>query len=169
MKNNRIFKLLSLAAVVAGITSCSQPVSDKTYKDLDSYVKDVRKTVTVISRKEFNDILKKGGEFNLIDCRDAQSYSEACIKGAVNVPRGVLEFSETVQNRHIPTYVYSDKEDKSVLAARALRLIKYREVYVIAGSWDDWKTAYPDDVQLEPAGTAEEAPAAAEEEGGCGG
>jgi rhodanese-related sulfurtransferase len=168
MKMINIFRFFVMTLIVVGFTACSDSISDKKYDDLKSYIDDVRQEVELISQEDFLAILNQEGNYNLIDCREPELYATACITGATNVPRGMLEFSPKIQNRHLPTYIYSDNEDKSVLAAAALKMIKYSSVFVIQGSWKDWKSNYPDAIQLEPGGV-EEAAAPIEEETGCGG
>jgi len=113
--------------------------------------------------------LQAEGEYNLLDCREVEEYSLATIPGAVNIPRGMIGFSDKIQNRHIPIYVFSDREDKSVFAAASLKLFKFANVNVINGNFEDWKSQYPEDIELEPGGGQAEAAAPVEEEGGCGG
>jgi len=169
MKINIISRLLIFSMIAVGFSSCCNGISEKTYPDLKSYTDEARTHVEFISQVDFKKVLDAQGSFNLLDCREAENYGEATIPNAVNVPRGMIGFSEKIQNRHIPTYVFSDIEDKSILAAASLKLIKYAKVIVISGNWEEWKTNYPDDIQLEPGGGHEEAAAPEEEEGGCGG
>ena len=162
-------KWLVFSLFVIGFWSCSNGITEKVYPDLKSYSEDVKKEVKFVSQEDFRDILKAEGEFTLLDCREVEEYSVATIPGAVNIPRGMIEFSDKIQNRHIPVYVFSDKEDKSVFAATSLKLIKFAKVMVIKGSFEDWKSQYPEDIELEPGGGQAEAAAPVEEEGGCGG
>ena len=168
MKKKSFFRTLIFSLFILGITACSSSLSDKSYTDLEAYTNDVRKDVKFISQADFKAIMDKGGVYNLIDCRQLQDYSIECITGAINVPRGMLEFSPQIQNRHIPTYIYSDNEDKTILAANSLKMIKYSSVFVISGNMEKWKEQFPEDIQLEPGGHAVEA-APVEEESGCGG
>lgn len=170
MKKINIFlRLMIFSLIAVGYSSCSNGVSDKAYPDLKSYTDEVRKTVDFISQADFKKELDAGGNFTILDCREAEDYGVATIPNAVNIPRGMIGFSDKIQNRHIPVYVFSDIEDKSVLAASSLKLYKFAVVKVIKGNWEEWKTKYPDDIQLEPGGGHEEAAAPEEEEGGCGG
>lgn len=169
MKINIYSRWLIFSLLVIGFWSCSNGISEKVYPDLKAYSKDVKKEVKFVSQKDFKKILKAEGEFTLLDCREVEEYSVATIPGAVNIPRGMIEFSDKIQNRHIPIYVFSDREDKSVFAAASLKLIKYAEVKVIQGNFEDWKNQYPEDVELEPGGGQAEVAAPVEEEGGCGG
>jgi len=171
----KIIKLLKSFAIVLFLfvlAGCQKPVSPKIYADIKSLTDDLRKTTQFISQKDFKAILDAGKEINILDCREPEKYDSACIPGAVNVPRGKVEFDigNKIQERRLPLYIYSDNEEKSILTAKALKMIKFSSVIVIQGDWEQWSTQFPDAVQLEPnAGQSQEAAAPVEEEGGCGG
>ena len=172
MKIKRI-ELITFFLLSALFIGCHSPVSEKTYEDVKSLTDDIRKNITFISQKDFYAKLKSDEKFNLLDCREEEEYNSACIPGAINIPRGIIEFDigHKIPRRRMPLYVYSDSEEKSILAANSLRLIKYSSVIVIQGDWEQWKKQFPDAVQLEPnAGQVEEkTPPAVEEDSGCGG
>ncbi len=170
MKSNK-FKLFTFFIMIA-LVSCNKPVSDKTYPDVKSLSDDIKKNISFISQKDFHAILNTETQFNLLDCREKLEYDSACIPGAVNVPRGKVEFDvgNKIQERRIPLYVYSDNEEKSILTAHTLKLIKFSEVIVIQGNWKQWTKQFPDNIQLEPnAGQTKETTVPVKEEGGCGG
>lgn len=171
MKSN-ILKPVTFFFAIIALVSCNKPVSDKTYSDVKSLTDDIKKNICFISQKDFHAILNTEAQFNLLDCREKLEYDSACIPGAVNVPRGKVEFDvgNKIQERRIPLYVYSDNEEKSILTAKALKMIKFSSVIVIQGNWKQWATQFPDAIQLEPnAGKVQETAAPVEEEGGCGG
>lgn len=169
MKLNILSRLMIFALMAVGFWSCSNGIDNKTYADLKSYADDVKKDVDFISQADFKKVMEAGGEFTILDCREAEDYNIATITGAINIPRGMIGFSEKIQDRHSPVYVFSDNEDKSVFAVSSLKLMKFCKAKVIQGTWKDWQAQYPDDIQLEPGDGQEEEAAPAEEEGGCGG
>ena len=173
MKIKRI-ELITFFLLSALFIGCHSPVSEKTYEDVKSLTDDIRKNITFISQKDFYAKLKSDTKFNLLDCREAEEYNVACIPGAINIPRGIVEFNigHKIPKRRMPLYIYSDSEEKSILVANSLRLIKYSSVIVIQGDWEQWRTQFPDAVQLEPnAGQDSDniTPVREEEDGGCGG
>ena len=166
------YKISIISFLIISIVSCKSPISTNVYKSVDEEVASVKETVKTISQKDFKKILDSGTTINILDCREKEMFDTACIPGAVNVARGMLEFEvgNKIQNRRKTLYVYSDNEAKSVLAATSLKLIKYSCVIVIEGDWNTWQASYPKAIQLEPnAGQVQEAAAPVEEEGGCGG
>lgn len=166
-------ELIVFVFVTAFLMGCNSPVPEKTYEDVKSLTDDIRKNITFISQKDFYEKLKSDEKFNLLDCREEEEYNAACIPGAINIPRGIVEFNigHTIPKRQWPLYVYSDSEEKSILVANSLKLIKYSSVIVIQGNWEQWKTQFPDAVQLEPNAEQinDDTTPAEEEDGGCGG
>ncbi len=168
----KMYKILIISFLTIFIVSCKSPVSTTVYNNIDGKVKNLKQIVKTISQKDFKKILDRNGKINILDCREKEKFDTACIPGAVNIPRGVLEFeiSNKIQERRKTLYVYSDNEAKSILAAESLKLIKFSKVIVIENNWNTWKNSYPDYVQLEPnAGQIQETSIPVEEEGGCGG
>ena len=167
------FKISIIFLIIFSIFSCKSPVSTDIFNNVDELAAHIKQDVNIISQKEFKKILDSGEIINLLDCREKEMYDSACIPGAVNIPRGVLEFdiNNKIQEKRKPLYVYSDYEAKSILAACSLKLIKFSYVVVIEGDWNTWENTYPDYIQLEPnAGKADESSdQVEEEEGGCGG
>jgi len=166
------YKISIISFLIISIVACKSPISTSVYNGVDEEVASVKQTIRTISQKDFKKILDSGVAINILDCREKEMYDTACIPGAVNVARGMLEFElgNKIQERRKTLYVYSDSEEKSILATASLKLIKFSSAVVIESDWDTWKSTYPDDIQLEPnAGQTQEAAAPVEEEGGCGG
>ncbi|WP_277372086.1 rhodanese-like domain-containing protein [Pseudomonas sp. AA-38] len=81
----------------------------------------------------------------LIDVREADEYSAAHIPGAVNIPRGLLEFKLSndpqLSNRDLKLVLYCKNSGRSALAADALREMGYRNVLSLAGGIEAWQAA----------------------------
>ncbi|MCW3150364.1 rhodanese-like domain-containing protein [Stutzerimonas stutzeri] len=81
----------------------------------------------------------------LIDVREGEEYHEAHIPGAVNIPRGVLEFklSNTPElgARDLNILLYCKTSGRAALAAAALQEMGYLQVKSIAGGFDAWCAA----------------------------
>jgi rhodanese-related sulfurtransferase len=73
--------LLMMASACTGI-----------YEDGTEMAADVKSSAEEISVDELKAKLEKGEEFLLIDVRQASEYDNSAIPGAINMPRGVLEF-----------------------------------------------------------------------------
>lgn len=81
----------------------------------------------------------------LIDVREADEYSAAHIPGAINIPRGLLEFKLSndaqLAERTLRLVLYCKNSGRSALAADALREMGYRNVLSLAGGIEAWQAA----------------------------
>jgi rhodanese-related sulfurtransferase len=105
----------------------------------------------------------------LIDVREVEEYAEGHIPGAVNVPRGVIEFSDKLSNRRDKIVVYSNQQSRSVLSAQSLHLLKYTDVLVLSGGYVQWIALYPSKFESGSGDAAVPAAAPKASSGGCGG
>ena len=81
----------------------------------------------------------------LIDVREADEFAAGHIPGAINVPRGVLEFklssTPELDARDLRVLLYCKTSGRAALAARAMRDMGYLQVQSIAGGFDAWVAA----------------------------
>ncbi len=81
----------------------------------------------------------------LIDVREGDEYHAAHIPGAVNIPRGVLEFKLSgmpeFDSRDLAIVLYCKTGGRAALAAAALREMGYLQVRSIEGGFDAWCAA----------------------------
>ena len=89
----------------------------------------------------------------VIDVREASEIAAGRILGAVNIPRGVLEFEvdghpavngikdPALGHRELPVIVYCRSGGRSALAADALRRLGFRQPLSLAGGFQAWLDA----------------------------
>ncbi len=81
----------------------------------------------------------------VIDVREPDEYRQGHIPGAVNMPRGLLEFSigarPELEPRDRKLLLYCKTNGRGVLAARSLQEMGYLHVQTIAGGIDAWTEA----------------------------
>ncbi|MBK3867745.1 sulfurtransferase [Pseudomonas stutzeri] len=81
----------------------------------------------------------------LIDVREADEFREGHINGALNVPRGLLEFklsgSPELGARDLDIVLYCKTSGRAALAAASLQEMGYLHVKSIAGGFDAWTAA----------------------------
>lgn len=82
----------------------------------------------------------------VIDVREPDEYAAGCLPGAVNIPRGVLEFRidghPLLQGRKDTEIVlYCQSGGRSALAAEALGKMGYTRVFSLAGGFKAWSEA----------------------------
>lgn len=81
----------------------------------------------------------------LIDVREADEYSAAHIPGAINIPRGLLEFKLSndpqLANPELKLVLYCKNSGRSALATLALQDMGYRNVVSLVGGIEAWQAA----------------------------
>lgn len=167
MKKYWILSLSSLLILLLGACSGNNL---KTYNSVEEMVADAKASVTFISTDEFKNAMDKGGKYYLIDCRESAEFDSACISGAINVPRTVLDaqISNKAPKKRNTVYIYCSNSDKAALAATILPKFKYSKVKVIEGGFDAVSEKFPEMIEMNPVrdGAPKAAPPAT---GGCGG
>lgn len=78
----------------------------------------------------------------LLDVREPDEYAAGHLQGAVNIPRGLLEFkmsgSPELSARDLNIVVYCKTSGRAALAASTLHEMGYLQVKSIAGGFDAW-------------------------------
>lgn len=168
MKKSLIF-LLSVFTLFV-FTSCSNS-DTKQFESVKDMIDDAKASVNWISADDFKKVLESGSKYYLIDCREGEEFDSACIKGAISVPRGNLEngISEKAPKHRLPLYIYCNNGDRSALAANILPLLKYSNVKVITGGFEEWQGKYPELVEIHPVRGNTSAATPKKSSGGCGG
>lgn len=86
----------------------------------------------------------------VIDVREPSEFAEGHVPGAVNIPRGVLEFQvdghpavnctrdEHLAHRRTPVVLYCRTGGRSALSAEALQRLGFERPLSLAGGWLRW-------------------------------
>lgn len=81
----------------------------------------------------------------VIDVREADEYAAGHIAGAINIPRGLLEFrlSSTAEldSQALRVVLYCKTSGRAALSAVAMADMGYLNVQSIAGGYDAWVAA----------------------------
>ncbi|MBI2999743.1 MAG: ThiF family adenylyltransferase, partial [Deltaproteobacteria bacterium] len=112
----------------------------KTFQQL---MDEARKEIREVTVQDAKELLENNGKFVLLDVREKDEYREGHLEGAVSLPRGFLEIKveATVPEKSTPIIAYCAGGVRSLLAAKALREMGYREVVSMSGGYTAWKTA----------------------------
>jgi rhodanese-related sulfurtransferase len=86
------------------------------------------------------------GKVLILDVREPSEYAAGCLPGAVNIPRGVLEFKidthPAFQNRQdADILVHCQSGGRSALATETLQKLGYTKVVSLAGGFKAWQEA----------------------------
>ena len=81
----------------------------------------------------------------LIDVREADEFHAGHIPGAINIPRGLLEFKLSnepeLAARDLKLVLYCKNSGRSALAACSLQEMGYLQVQSIEGGFEAWSAA----------------------------
>jgi rhodanese-related sulfurtransferase len=109
-------------------------------KNAHDLVLEAKKIITEVPE---NQAEKYIGEADLlIDVREADEFANGHLAGAMNIPRGLLEFkmsgTETLMARDLNIVLYCKTSGRAALAAQTLQAMGYKSVTSIAGGIDAW-------------------------------
>jgi len=78
----------------------------------------------------------------VIDVRESGEYLAGHLPGAVNIPRGVLEFkigdNAVLANKDLPIVLYCKTSGRAALCAVNLQRMGYAQVRSLTGGFDGW-------------------------------
>jgi rhodanese-related sulfurtransferase len=142
MKHKFIF-IPVLCAAVCIFFSCSSGTG-KTFENVTAMVEAEKENTRAIGAADLNSLIEEGCQMQIIDCREESDYLAGHIPGAVNIPRGILEFSPKISNRRLKTIVIGNDEGSAILAAATLKKLKYFDSFYLDCSWEDWTKTFPE-------------------------
>lgn len=81
----------------------------------------------------------------LVDVREPDEYQSGHLSGAINIPRGLLEFrfsnDEALNPRDIKVVLYCKNSGRAALSAKSLAEMGYLSVTSITGGIEAWQAA----------------------------
>ena len=141
--------LLALSLVYgslsAGFAADTQPAA------VARLVAEARLQVTVVAMAAFRKISESPGEALIIDVREPDEFAAGHIEGAVNIPRGQIEFRiwpylgfPEFPKPETALYLYCSLGSRSILAARSLQQLGLPRVFAVDMRLAEWQAAgYP--------------------------
>jgi len=147
MKKYAFFALvlmLGFSLIVGGCaTTQKQPASEGlTAKEL---IAEAKKNICEVSVSEAKALLDKGG-YIFIDCREPAEFKMGHIPGAMNIPRGLMEFEidKKVPDKKANVVLYCKTGGRGCLSVCSLCRMGYKNIKNMDGGWMAWeKAGYP--------------------------
>lgn len=156
-KNISLYKtpVILLFFVLASLQAFSQQNKNLTvYESPQQMVAAAKEVITEIPVAEFKTVLDNENPL-IIDVRTSAEHEAGAIPGAINIPRGLLEFR--IENEELwdeaeksapaksdTFYVYCGTGSRGALSAKALMQLGYKNVQSIKGGWNAWHEKYPE-------------------------
>ncbi len=167
-------KLIVYTACLLGLMSCHMQPTNLT---VDKMLEAASEVVIKAKPTDIMAIMEGEEVFTVIDVRNSREHYHGFIPGAVNIPRGSIEFNIDTESfwenegLYMPAkeeilILYCKKGKRSTLAAQTLMQMGYKKVKVLDGGWKNWEMSYPDfcDKNLEMLAGG---PAKHDDGGGC--
>lgn len=135
-----LFVLVLVAAFA--LTAPMAVAKDLTAKDL---VAEAKKDICQVSVSEAKALLDKGG-YLFLDCREPKEFKMGHVPGAINIPRGLLEFKvgKKIEDKATNIVMYCKAGGRGCLATCTLCKMGYSSVVNMDGGWMAWeKAGYP--------------------------
>jgi len=133
---------LAFGLIMGGCATTQQ--ADMTAEEM---VAEAKKNICEITVSEAKEVLDSG-EYLFIDCREPKEYKMGHIPGAINIPRGLLEFKidKKVPDKNQKIVMYCKSGGRSCLSTCTLCRMGYKNVKSLGGGWKAWeKAGYPID------------------------
>jgi len=111
-------------------------------------VQAAQKQIKTIGMEEYRKVVESPGTALIVDVREPQEYAAGHVPGAINIPRGVLEFqiwkqvgfpSSTELDR--PVILQCQSGNRASLAAQSLEELGFTRTTAVVMSLDDWQKA----------------------------
>lgn len=106
----------------------------------DDLLHQARQSLTIIDANETEALMANGAL--ILDVREPNEFDMGHLTGAVNIPRGLLEFmvgnNPSLKNVDQTIVVYCKNGGRSTLAADTLQTMGFNQIKMLAGGFDGW-------------------------------
>ena len=111
-------------------------------------VEAAQKHVKTIGMEDYRKLVDNPGSAVIIDVREPQEYAAGHVPGAINIPRGVIEFkiwsqlgSSANSELDRPLILQCQSGNRASLAAQSLQDLGFTQTTAVVMSLDDWQKA----------------------------
>ena len=143
---NRWSFLAVLPAALLALVLASMPLGARaeTAKAMSAndLVTAATQSITTVTLAEAKDLLGKPGVV-FLDVREVNETVQGTVPGAVNIPRGMLEFlvANQLPDKDAQIVVYCSLGGRGALAAETLGKMGYKNAVNMKGGYDAWVVA----------------------------
>lgn len=141
--------LFPLAIVASAALFSSSPVFAQGLPPImKQKIEAAQKQVRTIGMEEYRKLVENSGAVVIVDVREPQEYAAGHIPGAINIPRGLLEFkiwghvgfpANTEMDR--PLILQCQSGSRASLAAQSLQDLGFTHTTAVVMNLDDWQKA----------------------------
>lgn len=139
-----IIVLAVFCSLVVGRPAAAEPAWLSS--PVKEWVDKARAGTTQVSIEDLKAAIDNDAEMVIIDVREPNEYAFAHIPEAVNIPRGLIEFSiwSIVPNKEKKIFVYCKTGARAALATKTLNEMGYKRAVAVATGGAAWvRAGYP--------------------------
>lgn len=144
---NLLFTLSSVLLIGAEITVASVAFAQGFPPAVAQKVQAALKQVKTIGMEEYRKVVENPGGTLIVDVREPNEFAAGHVPGAINIPRGVIEFKIWNQvgypaNTQLdqPIVLQCQSGNRASLAAQSLADLGFTRITAVVMSLDDWQT-----------------------------
>jgi rhodanese-related sulfurtransferase len=134
-------------------TAQKAPEGPKYPPSISKMVADTKKQISTITMDEFKSALDKKDAGLVIDVRTEYEVEDGYVPGAVNIPRGLIEFRiwkelgfPKAVDMNAKLTLYCGTSGRATMATKTLKDLGFTHVTAVNMKFDDWvKAGYPVD------------------------
>jgi rhodanese-related sulfurtransferase len=111
-------------------------------------VQAAQKQIKTIGMEEYRKVVESPGTALIVDVREAHEFAAGHVPGAINIPRGLLEFQiwkqvgfPTSTELDRPVILQCQSGNRASLAAQSLEELGFTHTTAVVMSLDDWQKA----------------------------
>jgi rhodanese-related sulfurtransferase len=115
------------------------------------FVKAAKSCIQEVSPAQLQQMMGERDDLLVVDVRESSEHEQGHVKGALLIPRGILEAAadptypkhvpELSSGRKRPIVLYCATGGRSAMAAAVLQMMGYDEVYSLDGGFTAWEQA----------------------------
>ena len=143
---NRISTFCLVLMSGAGLTIVPASFAQGLPPAVTQKVQAAQKQVKTIGMEEYRKVVENPGGTLIVDVREPQEYAAGHVPGAINIPRGVIEFKIWNQvgypaNTQMdqPIVLQCQSGNRASLAAQSLADLGFTRINAVVMSLDDWQ------------------------------
>ncbi len=116
---------------------------------LMDFVKAAKACIQEVAPEQLKEMMGQQPELLLVDVRESSEHEQGHAKGALLVPRGILEAAaDPTYPKHVPelsagrdrtVVLYCATGGRSAMAAAVLQMMGFHKVYSLAGGFTQWE------------------------------
>lgn len=111
--------------------------------EFHALVNEAKKEIQEIRPENLKAMQQNGEDMIVIDVREREDNAKGAIPGAVNIPRGILEYNvdQVTTDKDKKLVLYCGGGSRSALAAQSLKRMGFKNVIFLAGGYRGWKSS----------------------------